>query len=122
MMTPAPAPAPLAPTTAPPAPTTAPAAPRDSTVGAVVGAEAPSAAVELDYGQLLYRTYQAVLGGVTLHFWATSDLVDVCLPGCEVEACALSIALSDISSVEACAWSALISCAESLSGEPSAPD
>jgi hypothetical protein len=58
-------------------------------VGVVVGAEAPSAAVELDYGQLLYRTYQAVLGGVTLHFWATSDLEDVCLPGCEVEACAL---------------------------------
>jgi SAM-dependent methyltransferase len=45
--------------------------------------------VELDYGQLMYRTYQAVLGGVTLHFWATSDLEDVCLPGCEVEACAL---------------------------------
>jgi hypothetical protein len=89
MMTPAPVPAPLAPTTAPPAPSTAPAAPRDSTVGAVVGAEAPSMAVELDYGQLLYRTYQAVLGGVTLHFWATSDLEDVCLPGCEVEACAL---------------------------------
>ena len=89
MMTPAPAPAPLAPTTAPPAPTTAPPAPRDSSVGAVVGAEATSAAVELDYGQLLYRTYQAVLGGVTLHFWATSDLEDVCLPGCEVEACAL---------------------------------
>ena len=39
-----------------------------------------------------------------------------------VEACALSIALSDISSVEACAWSALISCAASESGEPSAPD
>jgi SAM-dependent methyltransferase len=58
-------------------------------VGVVVGAEAPSATVELDYGQLLYRTYQAVLGGVTLHFWATSDLEDVCLPGCEVEACAL---------------------------------
>jgi len=96
MMTPAPAPAPLAPITAPPAPTTAPPAPptappapRDSSVGVVVGAEAPSAAVELDYGQLLYRTYQAVLGGVTLHFWATSDLEDVCLPGCEVEACAL---------------------------------
>ena len=29
----------------------------------------------------------------------------------DVEACALSIALSLISSVEACAWSALISCA-----------
>ena len=40
----------------------------------------------------------------------------------DVEACALSIALSDISSVEACAWSALISCAASESGEPSAPD
>src|SRR6185437_2263543 len=39
-----------------------------------------------------------------------------------VEACALSIALSDISSVVAWAWSALISCAASLSGEPSAPD
>jgi hypothetical protein len=39
-----------------------------------------------------------------------------------VEACALSMALSDISSLEASAWSALISCAESESGEPSAPD
>jgi hypothetical protein len=56
-------------------------------MGAVVGAEATSATVELDYGQLTYRTYQAVLGGVTMHFWATSDLEDVCLPGCEVEAC-----------------------------------
>ena len=40
----------------------------------------------------------------------------------EVEACALSIALSLISSDDACAWSALISCAASESGEPSAPD
>ena len=84
-----PAPAPLAPTTAPTASTTAPQAPRDSSMDAVVGAEATSATVELDYGQLTYRTYQAVLGGVTMHFWATSDLEDVCLPGCEVEACAL---------------------------------
>ena len=67
-----------------PAPTTAP---RESSLGAVVGAEATSAAVVLDYGKLTYRTYQAVLGGVTLHFWATSDTEDVCLPGCEVEAC-----------------------------------
>ena len=67
-----------------PAPTTAP---RESSPGAVVGAEATSAAVVLDYGKLTYRTYQAVLGGVTLHFWATSDTEDVCLPGCEVEAC-----------------------------------
>ena len=67
-----------------PAPTTSP---RESSLGAVVGAEATSAAVVLDYGKLTYRTYQAVLGGVTLHFWATSDTEDVCLPGCEVEAC-----------------------------------
>ena len=67
-----------------PEPTTAP---RESSLGAVVGAEATSAAVVLDYGKLTYRTYQAVLGGVTLHFWATSDTEDVCLPGCEVEAC-----------------------------------
>src|SRR5581483_1289333 len=39
-----------------------------------------------------------------------------------VEACALSIALSDMSSVVDCAWSAVISSAASLSGEPSAPD